>query len=360
MQTVSLPPSVGRRVLSAALCVVASASLAGAQTRPNCEPGIVRALTPATAGTDWAPYLPDRLIAEHATEIGRGDYAGAIGAVATEAVALAKRSGVSAPDLAKLSARLDQLTQDMHAFADVPADRQPAFLAGTVRPADFQLSQNPVGEYPLFAGTTSQIVVTATMPVNVQRALCWPVIAIDHLLTVVGAKWRAQTVSNLTALAGRWDNFIDGGYSQFPWELALNSHLLRSGDYEPPRVQWLLLHPSIGAEVSGPSAKQLHGRNALVVEGLGLLWYNTAHTRYVGVSGVTTLESSANATIGLYAHLWFPQMAAGYVWRSDPTRERRQAAILSFDLYQFFGRMAPQLKDARDGALGKKLVSLVP
>lgn len=345
-------------VLALAPCVASSAL---AQTRANCEPGIVRQLTSDAVGRSWAPHLPEAVLAAHAAEISRGDYVAAISAVVGDADSVARRAGVPAATWDIVSARFDSLVRYMREFATVAEARQPRFLADSVRPSDFQLNQSPLtGNYTLFSGTPSQVVVSSATAVDVQRALCWPVIALDHILTVVGQRWRAETVANLTALANRWDNFLGNGYSQFPWELALNSALWKARSYEPPAVQWIVLHPSLGAELSGGSVKEIRGLESLVVEGLGVLRYNRNHTRYVGVAAVTTFANDANATIGIYAHLWFPQLSAGYVWRSDPTHDRPQGVVLSLDLYRFLARVPTELKDARDGALGGKLLSLTP
>ena len=358
MQIMILPIGWNHRVIAAGIALAVHASSSAAQTRRNCEPGVIRKFTADTVGDAWAPHLPDVLLAAHAVEMGRGDYVAVVSAIAADADSVAKRVGVAAADWNRVSNRLDSLVQTLRVFASVPADRQPAFLAGTVRPADFQLNQGPTGDYPIFAGTPSEVVVKAAMTPDVQRALCWPAIAVDHVLTTIGARWRAETIAHLSALAGRWDNFISDGYSQFPWELAINSLLRRATTYEPPKYHWILLHPSLGAEVSGSSVKRLLRNDALVVEGLGLLRYNADHTRYLGVSAVTTLARGSTATVGVYAHLWYPQMAAGYAWRSASGTEARRTAVVSVDLYQFLDRVPAQLARARDSALGKKLLSL--
>lgn len=348
-----------QKVIAVATALALYASASAAQISRNCEPGVVRKLTADSVGSAWAAHLPDVLLAAHAAEMARADYVAVIGAVAADADSVARRVGVAPTDRSRVSLRLDSLVQQLRVFAILTADRQPAYLAGSVRPADFQLNQSgTTGDFPLFAGTPSSVVVTGAMTQDVQRALCWPAIAIDHVLTTIGARWRAETVANLTALAGRWDNFINDGFSQFPWELALNSLLRKATTYEPPSYHWILLHPSLGTEVSGASVKRLLRTDALVVEGIGLLRYNADHTRYFGISGVTTLARGSTATIGVYAHLWFPQMAAGYAWRSASGPEPSRTAVVSVDLYQFFARIPAQLQNARDNALGKKLLSL--
>ena len=96
-----------------------------------------------------------------------------------------------------------------------------------------------------------------------------------------------------------------------------------------------------------------------MLEGLGALWYNDDRTRYVGASLISTMSSTSNASLGVYVHLWFPAMTAGYVWRSSAAGERGHAAVVSLDLYQFLSKSSTRLKDARDKAVQGKLSSLL-
>jgi hypothetical protein len=336
-----------------------AAELIGPSPHDNCEPSLVRSLTPQAVDPRWAPHLPQAIVDRYAAAIARGDYPTVIGAIINDADTVLMNT--VAPDQAKYRSRLAKLNGDIVQFVHQPAQLQPVFMATTVEASDFQLNQNPSdGTYTLFPGPGQAIVVTAAMTSDVQRALCWPVIAIDYVLTTVGTRWRASTVANLDALASRWDHFVGEGLSQFPWELALNSALYNPATYEPPGRQWILLHPSLGAEVAGRDVKSLQRVDALVVEALGAVWYNADRTRYAGASAVTTLASGANASLGVYTHLWWPQLMAGYVWRSDPVANRQQSFVMSLDLYKFLSGIPAELNRARDSAIGRKLLSITP
>jgi hypothetical protein len=139
----------------------------------------------------------------------------------------------------------------------------------------------------------------------------------------------------------------------------LNSALRSTTEYEPPRTQFILLHPSLSAEVHGAKLDQLSPTSVLSVEALGALVYNGEHSRYAGASLVTTTASGMNALAGIYLHLWFPQMTAGYVWRKDAAGKTSGATVLSVDLYKFVAKSANDVKTLRDEALAGKLSSLI-
>ncbi len=239
----------------------------------------------------------------------------------------------------------------------LPYREQARYNADTVRPARFQLDQAADGSFPLFAGTGDEVVVTAARPADEQRALCWPAIAVDRLLTLYGARRRAETVQRLDALAGRWDAFVANGYSQLPWELALNGRLFAGRGYEPPRRQLVLAHPSLGVEAGGTVWRELRRVDAAVVEAVGLIFgYNRDYTRYFGVSAVASFAADRNVAVGGMAHLWFPQAKLGYLRRSDPEPRRRGSVLVSVDLYDLLAATPDRLRAARAGALGRALL----
>lgn len=347
-----------RRVCVVATFCIASPAMAQHPTSKSCDPGVVRGYRAADVNQGWARYLPDSLLTAHAALITAGDFPAVARALASDARAMASIGGVTPTDAALMASRFVELADAFGALAVAPETAQPSVLAGTVKAADFQLNQ--VGpDYPVFAGTPQQITVTPAMGVNAQQALCWPVIAADIMLTEIGAPWRARTVEKLKALAKRWDTFIGDGYSQFPWELALNGVMRSPMDYEPPQVQFVLLHPSLSAEVRGSSLNQLTSSNALSIEALGALFYNNDHSRYAGASLVTTSVAGLNASAGVYFHLWFPQMTAGYVWRKNSAGTVTGATVVSLDLYKFVSKSTTDAQKIRDEALSGKLSSLL-
>jgi len=280
-------------------------------------------------------------------------------AVIVDARAALQAGGVPPVDSARYDRRLGELDSTFALAVLLPLSEQPRFLASDVRPSDFHLVQDANGNYPLFAGTPAQIVVTSAMPEAQQRALCWPTITIDRLVTLFGARHRAATVQALRVLATRWENYVRNGYSQLLWELALNGLLRGRSSYEPPAQQLVFMHPSVGVEANGTVLKELRRVDVAVLEPLGWIFhYNGDYTRYLGISSAVTFGSNRNAAVGAYAHLWFPQAKLGYVVRSDPDPRRRRSVLVSVDLYDLLAGVPDQLQKARESAIGRKLLEV--
>jgi hypothetical protein len=231
-------------------------------------------------------------------------------------------------------------------------EAQPRFMADSVRPVRWELSQNPTtGAFRVFAGT-DQIVVTDSMSSDERRALCWPAISISAFLNNYQAPVRDATVEALNSLAVRWDRYIDNSYSQLPWELFVNGLGRSRRDWEPPRRQWILVHPSVGVELAGLSWSNLVRVNVAAVEPVGIIRYSSDYKRYYGISTVATFATDRSAAVGGYLHLWYPQAKVGYVVRSDPDPKRRQSVLVTVDLYDLLTGVPKDLSEAKETALG--------
>jgi hypothetical protein len=351
---------MGRAGLAAIVCLTVHISAANAQSplELDCMPGRVINLTTNQIGPEWGRYHPQFVLGRLAPIIGRGDYAEATDSVV--ATALLTLDFVSdTAILHRYRTRLEVLRREFTILLSLPYRAQAQHMANVIQPTFFEPIPSPMRPvYRIFAGTPDEIVVTASMPQAERRALCWPAITIRRLLTVFDAGRRDRTVSTLEALAERWDNYIKNSYSQFPWELALNGRALSRSDYEPPEHQWIVAHPSIGVEANGTVLKELRRVDVAVLEALGLIFfYNHDRTRYLGISGVASFAGNRNVAVGPYGHLWFPQAKLGYLWRSDPDRRRRGSMLVSVDLYDFFDGIPERVREAKAGALGRRILA---
>lgn len=347
--------------ITIALCLAASSATARAQSplELDCRPGRVADLTAEQIGSEWERYHPRLVLGRLGPIITLGDYGEVMDSVLANA-RLALGAVTDTSLLRRYRVRLGALEQGFTAMLALPTQQQPRHMADVVQPSLFEPIASPARPaYRIFAGTPDEMVVTASMPRDERRALCWPAITIHRLLTLYQAPVRERTVRTLEALAARWDNYIEHGYSQFPWELVVNGRNL-SGGYEPPGRQFILLHPSIGVEANGTIWKELQRVDVAVLEAVGAIFYNRDHTRYAGVSGVISLPANRNVAGGVYAHLWFPQAKLGHLWRSDPDPRRRRSVLISVDLYDFFDGIPDRIREAKASALGRAALAGVP
>lgn len=358
MQAVSFALAI-RAVGVCALIAGSVPANAQSDVQRDCRPALVSALEPSQVSAAWRPYLPSVVLTRHSGDIGREDFRALMrGVVASARAAVAK---VSDPALAsRYRDRLDDLESGFGKYLTLSGDAQARYLADSIGSANFQLNESPAGNrFPIFAGTAREIVVTQDMPESVRRGLCWPTMLIARALTLVDAENRARTVATLDALASRWESYTSNGYSQLPWELALNSAFRKRSDWEPPAYQWILMHPSIGTEASGTRWTELQRTDLALLEVAGFLAYNGERDRYWGLSAITAFASDAPVGAGAYAHLWFPQAKVGYLFRSSDAGIRRRGFLVSVDIYDLVAGVPEELEKAKDSAMGQKVLSLL-
>ena len=187
-----------------------------------------------------------------------------------------------------------------------------------------------------------------------------------RMLTAYGAPARAAATKSLNASVKRWDNYGSKGYSQFPWELALNSAGYSASSYDPPRTQKVLLHPALGLELAGPKVESfgnladLRSNDVVTLEPLGYLIYNDSRSFYYGASAIVTLGGDRRIGGGGMLHLG-QAIKAGYVWRGrDETGKRGQSVIVSADLLQFLTDTPKKLKEWKGKALAQGVAALAP
>lgn len=327
---------------------------------PACEPARVFAMTPAEiASGPLGVHHPRLLLDSLAPALGRGAWAEAMAAAIGNAGAALAAGGVPSADAARVTRALREVDDQFTILLDLPYAEQGRQMALAVRPARFQLDEGADGSVTLLADTTGEIVVGRDRPLAERRALCWPAMTLHQLLTVHGARRRAETVQRLDALAARWDSYVRNSYSQLPWELAVNGWGRPRTSLEPPRRQLVLFHPSVGVEANGTVLRELRRVDVAVLEALGLIFhYNDDYSRYLGLSAVATFAADRDVAVGAYAHLWFPQAKLGWLRRSDPDARRRSSVLVSVDVYDLLSGVPDRIRAARERALGRALVDV--
>ncbi len=177
-----------------------------------------------------------------------------------------------------------------------------------------------------------------------------------RVLSAFGEKDRARTLKAIDNICGRWDNFIQYSYAQYPWELIVNGLDRRDRSaLNPPRHQLILLHPSAGIEIIGGPTAAKRRADVAMVEPIGYLWYRKDYAFYLGASLVLTQPSDRPPGVGAMIHLG-RYGKAGYVWRrKDGAGHSQNGVLFSLDLYGWLGDHAGALKEFKGGvaALGR-------
>jgi len=131
--------------------------------------------------------------------------------------------------------------------------------------------------------------------------------ALSNLVTEQVALVVASNVQELKDAVERWENFLDRGYSQMPWESLVNGWLIEPPGFPelgPPGHQWILLHPTIGLELSVDPLDEAKIKEAMHVEFLGHIWYRGKQLGdYWGVSATVSLREDLDPGVGVLVHI---------------------------------------------------------
>jgi hypothetical protein len=145
----------------------------------------------------------------------------------------------------------------------------------------------------------------------------------ERLLREMARPNRAAAVAAIAAAAERWRQYVFEGRSQYPWEMALNGVTTagRSDIQNPPRRQWILLHPEVGVEIGrgGADGAYVTGKESALVQALGHVWYRWPASagddlRWWGVSGSFSLREEQRPGVGFTVH-YGKIVNVGVLWR---------------------------------------------
>lgn len=102
-----------------------------------------------------------------------------------------------------------------------------------------------------------------------------------------------------------WSNYLEKGYSQYPWESLLNSLAVSYSWSSPPESQWLVMHPEMAAVVDARSTSGSSLEGALLVHGVGYIrYFGDERDWFLGASltGSITTDSDVGLGVGGTVH----------------------------------------------------------
>ncbi|MDB4222944.1 hypothetical protein N9850_04165 [Granulosicoccus sp.] len=137
----------------------------------------------------------------------------------------------------------------------------------------------------------------------------------------------------------RWENFLDNGYSQMPWESGINGRLIKVPEFGPPDHQFIFMHPTLGLEFSAESFDETRVKEVLHIELLGHVWY-TGHQldNFRGISLSASLREDLDPGIGVMFHIQ-RNWSVGVAWHDV---EEDPFLFFSVDLFRFAKQNATQ------------------
>lgn len=254
--------------------------------------------------------------------------------------------------------QLDSLRDEL-----AEAERNPTALRLGKISDRFRLrfGMGPPVSYTLFNGRGATVVVSDSTDQTTRRSVCWLAFAAHDVTSQARLRSITDVAAALHRLDTRWSNFMNRGYSMLPHELLINGWtdalikgLSRGNDLEPPRVQFIVAHPSAGTQVVSATLRTLrdsHREDVLSLEPAGFVVYSAQRSRYVGASWLVTFPSSSRIGSGVMLHVSrFGHVA--YVRRPvDPDGIHRNGLLLSLDAYRYLTGAAGMWKNLEAAAL---------
>jgi hypothetical protein len=137
------------------------------------------------------------------------------------------------------------------------------------------------------------------------------------VLAKLQAPFIADAAKRLARYDAQWERLVVSGYSQYPWEVALNGLLQSSEGWGPSKNQLIAGHPFVGfgsGNVLGKGDTQPHAAAIVGLEVAGYLRYLSDFRQHIGVgiAGTSTNLSWRERSWGPTLHV--SGFAAGYAY----------------------------------------------
>lgn len=150
----------------------------------------------------------------------------------------------------------------------------------------------PEGPLDLLAADPEQSIYIATLDQAIEyRAI------VDQVQSLFAGQVGVavnQAAMRLAEVNVGWKNYLEHGYSQYPWESFVNSWLPCFTWNSPPDWQLVLIHPEASAVVDARSTQGASLAGSLLVHGLGYVHYFGADRGwFVGASATASITTDS-------------------------------------------------------------------
>ena len=186
------------------------------------------------------------------------------------------------------------------------------------------------------------------------RAVCARVTALFSV--VVGAQLE-RTALRLREIDAGWTNYLEHGFSQYPWESWANGWLTDFAWTRPPRDQWVLLHPELGFVFDTRSSRSAQMEAALLVHGVGYVrYFGDTRDWFAGLSATASITGDSAYGLGFGPTLHFghariasrvPHVSVSVLWQDFEVGGRDPVLAATLDLWRLVDRGSEALYEAR-------------
>ena len=203
------------------------------------------------------------------------------------------------------------------------------------------------GDGYYFPGTDNEIEFIQEVVDTLQaKDLRYRAETINKLLNKFKEPVRKRNIEAIAKAESRWKNYINNGFSQYPWESFINGYITSFDIQNPPGHQWIIFHHELGVELSTKKLKQMKVKEVLTIEMLGLIdYYGDYWENFWGFSGIVTLRDDIGIGIGGIIHFG-PTFNLGLTWHDinddDNFFNDNPFLMLSIDILRFMGLTIPK------------------
>lgn len=342
-------------LLAIAMLVLAPSARAQTPVDEDCNYAVIQRLPWESLDARDRALYPDSAYARMAPRMVAGEWHLLADSIAW---AVATDTTISDANRSIFTSQLGHLVEELEGITSSDAPERLRTLGRGPSQARFRISSGPGGDtYDLFAGDQEPIAVGEIRSRAERRALCWRALTLQRMLSAWGSPARRAAIDAMQQSAVRWDNFNERGYSQFPWELVLNSARFSPTSQDPPKSQIVFLHPAVSMELVAPSFDGndfLRRMDAITIEPLGFLMYNGSRSFYAGLSSLVSLPSDGLVGVGAMAHAGAYGKVGVIFWRAEREGDAEaddRRLVISADLYQAFTDAPARLRAAKARAL---------
>lgn len=171
--------------------------------------------------------------------------------------------------------------------------------------------------------------------------------AAARMLAIFGTLVQPQlerTAQRLGEIDAGWTNYLEHGFSQYPWESWANGWLTDFSWSRPPRSQWVLLHPELGLVFDTRSTRSAEMETALLVHGVGYLYYGGDEREwFAGLSATASITGDASYGWGFGPTLHFghtrlssrvPHVSVSLLWHDFEDGGNEPVLAATLDLWR--------------------------
>ena len=186
-----------------------------------------------------------------------------------------------------------------------------------------------------------------------------PLLALSKAMAAYKQPLMIEGAAHLRRLANTWTWIITDGFGQYPWERAFNDLVHRDtlSIYRLPKIEWVLVHPSVGMEVRDFDGwKDVRAQTALFVEPAGFIRYrfnvDDESRSYWGASVLVVITDDTTPAVGGLVR--YNTFALGVVrhLKPDSLNERKWAVVATVELLERTQAARKKLRDAQARAAG--------